>query len=179
MTLDLGGCTITTTLEREGRHHYAILNSGTLTIKGEGAINARGIKNFGTMTVEGNVVITNLDTDGGAAIWNEGKVTINNGTFKTNTTAGVGSYGAALNTRANGEAIVNGGTFIANSQLTYAIINAGKTTIYNANVKGKHGAVAAETASATTEIYGGSFELMENPNTSDHCTYFVSAIIVK
>jgi hypothetical protein len=95
MVLDLNGKTITTTEESAGRHYYAINNNATLVIKGEGAINARGIKNFGTMVVDGNVTITNIDTNGGAAIWNEGKLTINNGTFTTNNTAGEGSYGAA------------------------------------------------------------------------------------
>ncbi|MBQ5690686.1 MAG: leucine-rich repeat domain-containing protein, partial [Alistipes sp.] len=176
MVLNLNGKTITTEEETTGRHHYAILNYATLVIEGEGAINARGIKNFGTLIVDGNVTITNIDTNGGAAIWNEGKVTINKGTFTTNASAGEGSYGAALNTRAGGEAIVNGGTFEAYSQLTYAIVNEGKTIINNATVKGKHGAVAgAETGDQTT-INGGSFELMENPGVSDHCVYKVSAI---
>ena len=169
VVLNLGGKTITTTLKQEGRHHYAIENDGSLTLEGEGAINARGVQNFGTLTVNGDVVITNIDTNGGAAIWNEGKVTINGGTFATSTEAGDGSYGSALNTRVGGEAIVNGGTFIANSQLTYAIINEGTTTINNATVKGKHGAVA--TTNGTTTIYNGTFEQVDNPDTSDHCIY--------
>ena len=175
MTINLNGKTITTGLEEEGRHHYAILNNASLNIEGDGAINARGVKNFGTMTVNGNVTITNVDTNGGAAIWNEGKLTINNGTFTTNTAAGEGSYGAALNTRANGEAVVNGGNFIAYSQLTYAIVNEGQTVINDANVKGKHGAVGGS-STAKTDIYGGTFELMENPNITDHCTFYCSNI---
>ena len=176
MTIDLGGHTITTKLEREGRHHYAIENYSILTIKGEGAINARGVKNFKNMTIEEGVAITNIDTDGGAAVWNEGEVVINGGTFKTNASAGEGSYGAALNTRTGGKAVVNGGVFEAYSQLTYAIINEGiSTVINNATVKAKHGCVAGLEISETV-INGGSFELMENPNVSDHCTYFVSDI---
>ena len=173
--LDLGGKTITTDLQSEGRHYYAIDNYANLTIVGEGAINARGIQNFGTMTIDGDITITNVDTNGGAAIWNEGAITINNGTFTTNKEASVGSYGAALNTRPRGNAIVNGGNFIAYSQLTYAIINEGETIINNAILKGRHGAVAG-TESSVTKIYGGSFELMENPGVSDHCTYYVSSI---
>ena len=173
--VDLGGKTLTAGEKASGRHHYAIDNYGTLTLTGNGAINARGVQNFGTMTISGNLTITNVDTNGGSAIWNEGKLTINGGTFATNETAGAGSYGSALNTQANGEAVVNGGTFIANSQLTYAIVNMGKTTIHDVVAKGKHGAVAGD-SSATTEIYGGSFELLENPGVSDHCAYCVSAI---
>ena len=176
MTLNLNGKTITAALEEEGRHHYAILNNANLVLEGEGTINARGIKNFGEMTINGNVTITNIDTNGGAAVWNEGKLTINNGTFTTNDQAGEGSYGAALNTRAGGEAVVNGGRFEAYSQLTYAIVNEGKTTINNATVKGKHGAVAGAESNDQTTINGGSFELMENPGVSDHCAYCVSDI---
>ena len=176
MVLNLNGKTITTTEQTAGRHHYAIDNYATLVIEGEGAINARGIENFGTLIVNGNVTITNVDTNGGAAIWNEGKVTINNGTFKTADNAGDGSYGAALNTRPGGEAIVNGGTFEAYSQLTYAIINAGKTIINDATVKGKHGAVAGAESGDQTTINGGSFELLDNPGISDHCVYCVSSI---
>ncbi len=175
VVLDLNGYTISAALKQEGRHHYAIDNYAALTLKGEGNIEARGIENFGTMTVDGNITITNVDTNGGAAIWNEGNLVINGGTFQTNANAGDDSYGAALNTRENGTAVVNGGNFIAYSQLTYAIINAGETVINNATVKGKHGAVAGDGSKATV-INGGSFELMPNPNVSDHCAYYVSEI---
>lgn len=175
LVLDLNGYTITAGLKQEGRHHYAIDNYAHLTLVGAGAINARGVQNFGTMVIDGDITITNVDTNGGSAIWNEGDLTINNGTFTTNSEAGEGSYGAALNTRAGGTATVNGGNFSAYSQLTYAIINEGTTTINNATVKSKHGAVAGA-SSAKTTIYGGSFELMENPGISDHCVYKISDI---
>ena len=180
--LDLGGKTINTGLENENddsRHKYAIYNYANLTIIGQGAIEARGIKNFGTMTIDGDITITNIDTNGGAAIWNEGDITINAGTFISGEDGPIveGSFGGALNTRSGGKAIVNGGTFIAYSQLTYAIINEGEETIINnAIVKGRHGAVAGAASNDNTKIYGGSFELMENPDVSDHCTYYVSSI---
>ena len=173
--VDLNGKTITAALKQEGRHHYAIDNYGTLTLAGEGAINARGIENFGTMTINGNITITNVDTNGGSTIWNEGNLVINGGTFTTNAQAGAGSYGGALYTEEGHRAVINGGTFIANSQLTYAICNYGETIINDAVVKGKHGAVAADSG-AVTVIKGGSFELMENPGVSDHCAYYVSEI---
>ncbi len=176
MVLNLNGKTITTTEKETGRHHYAIDNYATLVIEGEGAINARGIQNFGQMTINGDITITNVDTNGGAAIWNEGKLTINDGTFKTNKNARNGSKGGALQTCLEGEAVVNGGTFEAYSQLTYAIINEGKTVINNATVKGKHGAVCGSETNDQTTINGGSFELMENPGVSDHCAYYVSNI---
>lgn len=176
MVIDLNGYTITTELEQEGRHFYAIENNSILTLKGSGAINARGIKNFGTMTVDGTMTITNIDDNGGAAIWNEGEVVINNGTFVSGPNAGEGSYGAALNTRSTGKAVVNGGTFESYSQLTYAIVNEGETVINDAVVKGKHGAVSGAESNDKTVINGGSFELMENPAVSDHCLYSVSTV---
>ncbi len=176
VVINLNGKTITTNEEQSGRHHYAILNNGTLSLNGNGAINARGIKNFGTMTVDGDLTIKNVDTNGGAAIWNEGELTINNGTFISSEGATSGSYGAALNTRSGGKAVVNGGTFEAYSYLTYAIINEGETTIYDATVKGKHGAVAGAGTNDHTAIYGGTFELNGVSGQTDHCTYLVSAI---
>ena len=174
--LDLNGKTITAKLKQEGRHHYAIDNYGTLTLK-NGTIIARGVENFGTMVIEEGVTLTNIDTNGGSAIWNEGDLVINGGTFTTNAEAGVGSYGSALNTQKGGTAVVNGGNFVANSQLTYAICNYGETVINNATVVGKHGAVAAaEGAEIKTVINGGSFSLNENPAVSDHCVYYVSEI---
>ena len=176
LVLDLNGYTITAGLKQEGRHHYAIDNYAHLTLVGSGAINARGVQNFGTMVIDGDITITNVDTNGGSAIWNEGEVTINKGTFTTNNEAGAGSYGAALNTRPGGTATVNGGNFSAYSQLTYAIVNEGTTTINNATVTGKHGAVAGAESNDRTTINGGTFSLMENPGLSDHCVYCVSDI---
>ena len=177
MVLDLNGHTITTTEEEAGRHHYAINNHGTMIVKGEsGSINARGIKNFGTMTIDGDITITNVDTNGGAAVWNEGSITINGGTFTTNVYEAAGTYGVALNTRQGGIAIVNGGNYIAYSQLSYAIVNEGTTTINDAFVQGRHGAVSGSETNDATVINGGTFELMENPGVSDHCTYYCSEI---
>lgn len=176
LVLDLNGHTITAGLKQEGRHHYAIDNYGNLTLKGEGTIEGRGVENFGTMLIEGDITITNLDTNGGSAIWNEGDLVINGGTFTTNSAAGEGSSGSALNTQEGGKAVINGGNFIANSQLTYAILNYGETVINNATVKAKHGAVGAADGDIKTVINGGTFSLMENPGVSDHCLYYVSDI---
>ena len=166
--LDLNGKTLETGLEREGRHYYAINNHANLVIEGNGTINARGIQNFGEMTVNGNVTVKNLDSNGGAAIWNEGKVTINNGTFISSEKAGANSDGAALNIRANASATVNGGVFRSEATHCYAIICGGNLTIKNADVKGKHGAVGAF-GSANITIEDGKFEQIDNPNISDHC----------
>ena len=151
------------------------MNSGTLTLEGEGAINARGMKNFGKLVINGNLTITNLDSNGGAAVWNEGEAVVNGGTFKSSLGAGAGSYGAAFNTRPGGKAVINGGTFVAESQLTYGIVNEGETVINDATVSAKHGAVAGASGCKTV-INGGSFSLLENPAVSDHCAYYVSEI---
>ena len=181
VTIDMNGYTLTTGEKSTGRHHYAIDNYGTMVIEGEGAINARGIENFGTMTINGDITITNVDTNGGSAIWNEGDLTINAGTYTTNAEAGVGSYGGALYTEEGATCVVNGGTFIANSQLTYAVLNYGVTVVNNATVKGKHGAIGGardenKVYYGKTTINGGTFELMENPNMSDHCAYCINDI---
>ena len=168
--LDLNGKTLETGLEREGRHYYAINNYANLVIEGKGAINARGIQNFGELTVNGNVTVSNVDTNGGAAIWNEGKVTINNGTFISSENAGAESDGAALNIRANASAIVNNGVFRSEATHCYAILCGGELTIKNADVKGKHGAVAAF-GNANIIIEDGKFEQLDNPNISDHCIF--------
>ena len=176
LVLDLNGHTITAGLKQEGRHHYAIDNYAHLTLVGSGAINARGVQNFGTMVIDGDITITNVDTNGGSAIWNEGDLVINNGTFTTNPNAGAGSYGSALNTQTGGSAVINGGNFKSYSQLTYAICNYGETIINDATVTGRHGAVAAAEGDIKTVINGGTFSLMENPGVSDHCLYYVSDI---
>lgn len=160
-TLDLGGNKITVALESEGRHFYAINNEGALTLKGEGTISARGVKNFGLMSVEEGVTIEAIDANGGAAIWNEGgDLTINGGTFKAlyegtaNDTYGPG----CLNNSKNGNVTINGGTFVSNNYRTYAIINeanAGKLEINNATVLGTQGGVGV--SGGTVEINDGSF----------------------
>ena len=76
ITLDLNGKTIETKLKSEGRHFYAIDNYGTLTLKDSstgGKIKARGIENLGgKMTIESGTYY-DIDTNGGAAVWNENK----------------------------------------------------------------------------------------------------------
>ena len=153
-TIDLGGKTISAGLEEEGRHHYAIVNYGTLTLKGDGVISARGIENFGNLTVDG-VTINSIDANGGAAIWNEGNLTVNGGTFhaeyegSSSDTSGPG----CLNN--SGTAVINGGTFTSNNMRTYAIISTGSIIINDATVESAHGALAVTDGDAT--INGGSF----------------------
>ena len=160
--LDLNGHKIVAKLRTEDRHFYAIDNYGTMIICGKGSIEARGIENFGKMEIKDSVEIIALDGNGGAAIWNEGDLTINGGTFRT-VIAGSTSdpYGAGcLNN--SGDCVINAGTFLGASRRTYAIISSNKIVVNNANVKGAHGGLAVEDGVCTvkngtfvsTEYYG-------------------------
>ncbi len=153
-----------------GRSIYAIDNYGELTLTGKGTIEARGVENFGTMTIDSDdITIVARDANGGAAIWNEGVLTINGGTFTTATVDdGKMSDPGALNNQADGTVVINGGTFDANGALCYAIINSGNMTINNATVTGRHGAVAND---GTLVIKNGLYACAGG-NTSDHCIYY-------
>ena len=164
VSLDLLGHTITSELVSEGRHAYAINNYGSLTLTGNGDIKARGIQNFGEMIVNGDLTITNLDGNGGAAIWNEGDLYIVNGNFVSSENGG--DYGVAVNTRAGGTATILGGNFTTYSDLSYALISEGEMTVHDATVYGRHGAVYGG------EIYGGTY-VQENGliGTTDWCAF--------
>ena len=114
LSIDLAGHTIEAGLKKPDRHEYAIENYGTLLLKdssGGGRIRARGIQNLGTgiMTIESGTY-TDIDANGGAAVWNEAELYIKGGTFTTEY-AGSSSdqYGpGCLNSQ--GKAVISGGT---------------------------------------------------------------------
>ena len=167
VTLDLNGQTITGGKQADNtKSIYAIVNNGTLTLK-NGTVNSRGVGNYGTLIVEDGVYNA-VDENGGAAIWNYAgsDVTINGGTFtgaQTDTAPGA----SAMHVASGATAIVNGGTFKNDADLTYAIISYGDLTIYNATVTGEHGAVAA--SAGTLTINGGSYEV--TGTSTDHVIY--------
>ena len=178
IVFDLNGHTMETTLKEEGRHHYAIDNYGTLTIKDSsaaqtGTIRARGVENLGNgkLTIESGTIVS-VDANGGACIWNEADVTIKGGTF---TTKFVGTpsdkFGpACLNN--SGTALVTGGTFNNVNRRTYAIIsNTGSIEITPAEdsevtVFGAHGGLAVD--GGTAVVNGGSY------SSSDYYGLYVS-----
>lgn len=164
VNFDLNGHKLSAGLQLEGRHYYAINNSGTLTIidsAGGGEIYSRGVQNNkdGVLIINSGKIVS-CDANGGACVWNEGNVTINGGTFET-VYIGTPSdqYGiGCLNN--SGTALVTGGTFNDINRRTYAIISTGEIEITPAeghavNVHGAHGGLAID--SGTAVVNGGTF----------------------
>ncbi len=178
IVFDLNGHTMETTLKEEGRHHYAIDNYGTLTIKDSsteqtGTIRARGVENLdnGKLTIESGTIVS-VDANGGACIWNEADVTVKGGTFKTKfvgTPSDEFGPGCLNN---SGTALVTGGTFHNVNRRTYAIIsNTGSIEITPAEgsevkVFGAHGGLGVD--GGTAVVNGGSY------SSSDYYGLYVS-----
>lgn len=138
------------------RSIYAIDNYGDLTIDG-GTISARGIENFGTMTIN-DIDITNRDTNGGAAVWNEGDLVINGGLFQTTYegTVQASSGPGCLNNRGN--CTINKGTFKSVNNRCYTIISSGDIDIPDGTqvtINGAHGGLAIDSGHAV--INGGVY----------------------
>lgn len=142
-----------------------IKNNGMMTIEG-GKIEAansentrRCIYNYGEMTING-VEFTQTYDKKGAAINNEGKLTIEDATVNA-------VFFSIWTSGANSETIINGGTFTTENNVAlrdtwaYAVTaKAGAKTIINGgNFTGNHGVIAADTGSEVI-INGGTF----------HCT---------
>lgn len=167
IVLDLNGKKIETSTKPNDstRHYYAIDNYGELTINdssnGTGSIIARGIENLdnGKMTINGGTFYS-IDNNGGASVWNEADLLINGGKFKTiyvgssSDSVGVG----CLNNQ--GTAIITGGIFDDVNKRTYAIISTGDILISPENgkeviVNGAHGGLAID--SGTAIVNGGEY----------------------
>ena len=170
VTLDLNGHTIEAGLEQAGRHYYAIDNYGTFTLKDSsesqtGKIRARGIVNNenSVMIVDGGIIEA-IDTNGGAAIWNEGTLTMNGGVLRaTHVGSSSDTYGpGALNNR--GTATITKADIQSANKRTYAIVSSGAITINPAKdddviVAGAHGGLAVDSGTAT--VTGGRFSSTE------------------
>ena len=122
------------------RSIYVIDNHGDLTIAG-GKFESRGVSNDGKLTVNGGELIAR-DTNGGAAIWNEGDLTINEGVFRTLYEGSVQENTGPGCLNNSGTCVINGGEFISPNNRCYAIISSGDITI-NADitVDGAHGGI--------------------------------------
>ncbi|MBQ8125763.1 MAG: hypothetical protein IJ173_07745 [Kiritimatiellae bacterium] len=170
VALDLNGHTIEAGLKQAGRHYYAIDNYGTFTLKDSsesqtGKIRARGIENLGNgvMIVDGGIIEA-IDTNGGAAIWNEGTLTMNGGVLRvTHVGSSSDTYGpGALNNQ--GTATITKADIQSANKRTYAIISSGAITINPAKdddviVAGAHGGLAVDSGTAT--VTGGRFSSTE------------------
>lgn len=171
---DLNGHTLSAALEEgnDSRHLYAVESKGDFVLRDTseaqtGAIRARGIRNLasGEMVIEGGTIV---DIDAypgavdGAAIYNEAKLTISGGTFKTEYVGTDGDSGGPAclrNVGAKAKATITGGTFASQSVRTYAIVSSGELTVSPAEgtpvtVTGPR-ALAID--SGTAVIDGGTF----------------------
>lgn len=163
LTLDLSTYTISVTEDFVGR---PIVNNGTLTVKGEGTIDASAsvsggygaINNFGTLTIESGNFKGNVMAGGACVYVRPGSTaTINGGTFSGAT--------AAINSE--GDLTINGGTFTTTScnqtidaqgvaRWAYCIISSGTLYISDANVTGVQGGLAINNGYAVVD--GGTYQ---------------------
>lgn len=172
IVFDLNGHTMETTLKEAGRHHYAIDNYGTLTIKDSsteqtGTIRARGVENLGNgkLTIESGTIVS-VDANGGACIWNEGDAIVSGGKLLVEDL--VGNLPAIRN-EVKATLVVKGGE--VQGQSRPAVINVGTMTIEggllwntqcNVTSDGKHkspwyGAVlVGGNANASLKMIGGT-----------------------
>ncbi|MBQ7855828.1 MAG: right-handed parallel beta-helix repeat-containing protein [Alistipes sp.] len=143
-----------------------IKNYGTLTLNGNGTIAAgndeksrRCVYNYGEMVIDG-VKFVQTYSQKGAAINNEGKLTIEDATVEA-------VFYSIWTSGANAETIVNGGTFTTTNDVNdrenwaYAVnvLNGAKLTVNGGTFTGNHGAIATATGGSAV-LNAGTF----------HCT---------
>lgn len=162
LTLDMAGHAITVTEDFVGR---PIVNNGTLTVKGEGTIDASAsvnggygaINNYGTLTIEnGNFKGSVMGNAACIYVRPGATATINGGNFSGSTVA----------VKSEGDLTIHGGTFSTTSCnqtineagekcYAYCIISSGKLHITDANVTGVQGALAINNGYAVVD--GGNY----------------------
>ncbi len=154
--LDLAGKTISA--EKDN----TIENKGTLTINGEGSIDAEGMRTAlrnrsgATLTVNGGTI----SSDNGTALNSAGTLIVNGGTFTTDG----GGQAATL----TGTTVINNGEFITNTPATSTASNAitamvGELTIKGGTFEAGKQAVAASNG-ATVIIEDGDFSVRSYAN---------------
>lgn len=163
LTLDMAGHAITVTEDFVGR---PIVNNGTLTVKGEGAIDASAsvnggygaINNYGTLTIEnGNFKGSVMGNAACIYVRPGATATINGGNFSGSTVA----------VKSEGDLTIHGGTFSTTSCnqtindagekcYAYCIISSGTLHISDANVTGVQGALAINNGYAVVD--GGTYQ---------------------
>lgn len=163
LTLDMAGHAITVTEDFVGR---PIVNNGTLTVKGEGTIDASAsvnggygaINNYGTLTIEnGNFKGSVMGNAACIYVRPGATATINGGNFSGSTVA----------VKSEGDLTIHGGTFSTTSCnqtineagdkcYAYCIISSGKLHITDADVTGVQGALAINNGYAVVD--GGTYQ---------------------
>ena len=147
ITLDLNGKTITAgSLDPIKNYGKMQIKNGKV-VAGNKEETRRCIYNYGTMIIE-DVEFTQTYDKKGAAINNEGKMTINNATVNS-------VFYAVWSSGANTETTINGGKYTAMNNVNnrdvwaYAVVayNGAKLTINGGEFTGNHGAVAVELSS--------------------------------
>ena len=172
--IDLNGKTLTIGMRDSVSHPQAIVNNGTMTIKGNGKIVSRGINNNGELTIEPGVIVEAIDSNGGGAIWGfaGSKTVINGGTYKAlngDSQDGKDNDPVLIYVDNGAEVEVNGGTFEGNG-FTYGIlVKGGKLTINNGTFTHSRGCLSAE--SGTVIINGGTFTVTGTYTSPAHTIY--------
>lgn len=183
VTLDLGGHNITNVQKDNGYYDHAITNNGTLTIKGEGTVNATNSKNAiynntgATLTIENGA----FSATGAQALFNKGTATLGGGGFDSSNgvqliTAFSGSltitdgdfynsntFGGTAVGVTGGEVTISGGTFSAYNQ-AFSISN-GTVTISGGDYIVRSTAASAQIFSegSNATVSGGTFNKAVSP----------------
>ena len=164
---DLNGNTITV------KALDPIKNLGTMALKNGKVVadnsenTRRCVYNYGTMIIE-DVEFVQTYNKKGAAINNEGKMTLNDVTVDA-------VYYSVWAKGANVETVINGGSFTTTNVIglegghAYAILTSGgaKLTVNNAEVTGNHGVVCAYDEGSVATINSGKFTLASPSFTPD------------
>ena len=172
VVIDLNGKNISTKEEEAGKHYYAFNNKGTLTIKGEGEINARGNHNYGTMIIDG-CTINAIDGNGGYGVRNYDGATFTMNSGKIATTleddhqVDKGGYDATtLRLDFGATATINGGVIENICDFTYAVDNNGTLTIKDGKFTSVHSTISN---GGTIIIDGGEFVCDGLEGVTAHC----------
>lgn len=164
---DLNGKTITV------KALDPIKNLGTMALKNGKVVadnsenTRRCVYNYGTMIIE-DVGFVQTYNKKGAAINNEGKMTLNNVTVDA-------VYYSVWAKGADVETVINGGSFTTTNVIglegghAYAILTSGgaKLTVNNAEVTGNHGVVCVYDEGSVATINSGKFTLASPSFTPD------------
>ncbi len=161
--LDMAGKTINAGWgdESASKHIYAFTNYGTLTITGNGTINARGTYNYGTLTLK-NGTINAIDGNGGYGVKNyNGATFIMNGgliatTYEDDNKVSEGGYDATpILVDAGATLVINGGEINNICDFTVALLNYGTVTIKAGTFTSVHSTISN---SGDMTIEGGEFK---------------------